>query len=74
MITRLRRTVAAWLAHALDKEDALTLLGLLLVSGGLWAWSHPLAVIVPGVILLWMFLPPRPPFVETPTRTRRVAS
>lgn len=75
MITRLRRTVAAWLVHALDKDDALTLLGLLLVSGGLWAWSHALAAIVPGVILLWVFLPPRPPFVEAPTRSpRRVVS
>lgn len=77
-----RRTTGALqlLARAVggvfDKEDVLILLGLTLLSGGLWLWSHALALVISGAVLLWMFLPPRPPFVETapPTRARRMPS
>lgn len=70
MINRVRNAVAN-LGSVFDKEDALTLIGLFLVGGGFWLWSRPLALIVPGLILLWMFLPPRPPFVEASSRARR---
>lgn len=61
------------IADVFDKEDALTLIGLVMVGAGFWLWSKPLALIVPGVILLWIFLPPRPPFVEAPSRSRRTS-
>lgn len=70
MINRLRRA-AARIGRVFDKEDALTLIGLALVGGGFSLWSAALALIVPGSILLWIFLPPRPPFVEAANRARR---
>lgn len=84
MINRLRRGVrqgaavgaqlARLMAEAFDQEDVLLLIGLALLAGGLWLVSHALAFIVPGVVLVWIFLPPRPPLIEAPTRTRRSAS
>lgn len=70
MINRVRNAVAD-LRGVFDKEDTLTLIGLGLVGGGFWLWSHALALIVPGLLLLWMFLPSRPPFVEPQRRTPR---
>lgn len=84
MLCRLRKTwrlscaavlqAGRWTWDAFDREDVLTLLGLVLVGAGFWrcryALGRPLALIVPGVVLLWMFLPPRPPFFEAPRRQR----
>lgn len=58
------RSALAALSVAFDKEDVLMLIGLALLAGGLWLLSHPAALIVPGIVLLWMFLPARPPFIE----------
>lgn len=67
--TRVARAFGA----AFDKEDVLTLIGLGMLAGGLWQISHAASIAVPGVILLWMFVPPRPPFIERPaTRARRI--
>jgi hypothetical protein len=60
--------------NLLDKDDVLALIGLVLVAIGLWLWSKPLAFIVPGAVLLWMFLPSRPPLIERPTTPRRSTS
>lgn len=81
MISRLRRAwwvitfvsgrAAAWAADAIDKEDLLTLVGLLLVASGLWSVSRAAALILPGLILLWMFIPTRPPWIERPPASVR---
>lgn len=63
--------VGTILADAIDKEDVLTLLGLILVASGLWSVSRAAALLVPGAILLWMFVPSRPPFIERAPRERR---
>ena len=42
----------------------LGLLGLGALTAGIWMVSRPWALIVAGALLLWMFLPPRPPFIE----------
>jgi fatty acid desaturase len=71
MLSRLRNLARA-LPAAFDKDDALLLVGLLLLIAGLWTWSRALALIAPGLILVWVFLPSRPPFVEPPApRARR---
>ena len=36
---------------------------LALVTTGLWALIGRVALVVPGVVLLWIVLPSRPPFV-----------
>lgn len=81
MISRLRK---AWtqsvravsgaltiVATAIDKEDLLTLVGLVLVASGLWYVSRAAALILPGLILLWMFIPTRPPWIERPPASVR---
>lgn len=65
MLSRLRN-LARVLGDGFDREDALLLVGLILIVAGLWAWSRVLALIIPGAVLVWSFLPPRPPFVEAP--------
>lgn len=83
MINRLRK---AWCAvsgpvaaigrcctASLDKDDVFTVIGLALVAGGMWLWLRPLALIVPGAVLLWVFLPSRPPFVDRPPAANRIA-
>lgn len=55
-----------WLARGAgcDRADVLVVLALLLISCGLWEVSRAAALAVPGVVLLWLALPPRPPFVR----------
>lgn len=67
MFSRLHSLLAA----ALDKDDAMALIGLVLVAIGLWFVFRPLAFIVPGAVLLWMFLPSRPPWIEAVSKGRR---
>lgn len=81
MISRLRRAwnrsagatvrAIALASAAVDKEDVLMLAGLALLAAGLWLVSHAAALIVPGLILLWIFLPSRPPFVDRPVPSNR---
>lgn len=70
MYNRLRR---AWrsvadLASAtdFDREDLMIVLGLACFGAGVWMVSRPAALIAVGAVLLWAFLPSRPPFVERP--------
>ena len=70
---RLCGAIAEWVTTSFDKEDVLTLVGLGLVATGLWWLSHAAALIVPGVILLWMFVPSRPPLIERPRERRPTA-
>lgn len=71
MLTRLRNVCTA-VAGAIEceKDDVLILVGLALVSVGLWHVWRPLALVVAGAVLLWVFLPPRPPFIDRPTVKR----
>lgn len=52
------------LRKVLEPSDAWVLLGLALVAIGLWQVSPPAALVAVGVVLLWVGLPPRPPFVR----------
>lgn len=60
------------LVDTFDREDVLVILGLAMLGYGLWAVSHSAALIVPGIVLLWMFVPSRPPFIERAPARRDV--
>lgn len=58
-------------ALASEREELTVLLGILLVAGGVWTFSHGLALMVAGGILLWIALPQRAPFIVRPTIVQR---
>ena len=69
------------LAREVGGRECVLVLSLCLIAKGLWDWWRPGAYLVPGVVLLWIALPIRPPFVlrqrhDTPddvlTRKRQV--
>lgn len=55
---------ARQLATSIDKADVLLLIGLGLLSSGLWQVSTAAALAVPGALLVWLALPSRPPFLN----------
>lgn len=67
---RLRRVVAT----ELGRDEAMLLIALGLLSWGCGQVWSPAALLVPGAVLLWIYLPPRVPFVvvsRDPERSRR---
>lgn len=44
-------------------DDLVFLIGLLLIAAGLWWIWWPIAILVPGLLLVWLTLPPRLPFI-----------
>lgn len=58
--------VRSWDAvrSAVDAADIWIAIALGLISYGCWDLYRPAAFIVPGVALLWIALPPRPPFFD----------
>jgi hypothetical protein len=72
MIRWLAGLAAAWALDEIGAQEILTGLGLGLVAIGLWLLSHAAALIVVGVLLLWMVVPTRPRFVTAkPARDRK---
>ena len=57
------RRVLTALASEVGRDEVMLLLALGLVALGLWQMWAPAACLLPGLILLWMFLPARPAFV-----------
>lgn len=61
-------------SREVGRDELLLGLGLLLLTGGLWARVGPVALVAPGLVLLWIALPPRWAFVvrqpETPGKGR----
>lgn len=53
-------------AGAVSMGDVLLAVGLGLIAWGFWDVSRPVALGVPGAVLVWYALPPRPPFIERP--------
>jgi hypothetical protein len=47
-------------------DEALLGVALVLLTAGLWALVHVAALIAPGLVLLWVALPPRHAFVARP--------
>lgn len=54
----------AWAALPFDRADVIVLCGLVLVALGCWEAWRPGAFLVPGAVLVYYGLPPRPPFVD----------
>lgn len=62
----MRARLAKWvkaIRSSVDLADLLVLAGLVLIVAALWDVSRPAALGIPGVVLVWIALPPRPPFV-----------
>lgn len=62
MIAALRRALTI-LRRELDADVILLVLALGLIAVGLWQCWRPGAFLVPGVVLLWIAVPARRPFV-----------
>jgi hypothetical protein len=59
------------IAAAVDRADVVVLLGLLLIGLGFWDVSRPVALGVPGAVLVWFGLPTRPRFIADTKASRR---
>lgn len=59
VLTALQRAVAG-----IDGGDVLLVVGLILVTCGLWDISRPAALVTVGAVLIWIALPPRSPFLR----------
>lgn len=53
--------------NGLERDELLVIAGLLLVVRGLWLAWRPGAFLFPGLVILWIALPPRDPFIARPT-------
>lgn len=56
---------------AIGLDDLVLLLALLLLAVGFWQVWTPGAFIVPGLVLLWLVLPSRAPFVTRPPSSKK---
>ena len=58
----------AWVGAALasEREEIAVGIGAMLLAVGLWQWWPPAAFIAVGLVVLWVALPSRSPFVERP--------
>ena len=62
----------AWCQRELDAELIVVVLGVTLITIGIWPLAGRLALIVPGAIAVWLALPARASFIERlPPRVRR---
>ena len=67
--------IAGGVAAEIGRDEIVLVVALGLVGYGLWLTSwKPAAFIVPGLVLLWMALPPRKVFIvrpDVPSASRR---
>ena len=55
---------AAWVGRTIGAEELVLAAGLTLVTIGLWPVVGQAALVVPGVVLVWVALPQRTAFVQ----------
>lgn len=55
----------------IEREEVLFLVSLALVGWSLWDVYRPAAIGVPALFLLWVSLPPRPPFFDREPRDEK---
>lgn len=48
-----------------DTRDLTVLIGLVALTAGAWNAIGPSSLALPGAVLVWYALPPRPPFVSS---------
>ena len=68
------RAVLAVLTSRVGLDDVVLGVALLLIAAGFWSAWKPGAFIVPGVVLLWLVLPSRSPFVTRPPVPKKPAA
>ncbi len=47
-----------------DIEEVLCAVSLVLIGFAFWDVCRPLSFGIPGFVILWVALPPRPPFID----------
>ena len=57
------------LKREIGRDEVALVVALGLVALGCWDFWRPGAALVPGLVMLWLFLPARRPFVEKPLIT-----
>lgn len=67
---RLRR-VGAIIAGIIGADELAITVALVLVTVALWPALGRQALIAPGLVLLWVALPARAPFIARPTKSTR---
>ena len=60
------KTVWQALQRAVGIDEVLITIGLGLATVGLWTWIGPGALTLPGLVLLWIVVPARQPFISRP--------
>lgn len=66
-IARACKTCAAAIAGIVGVDELLLVVGLVLITAGLWPVLDAVAFAVPGAVVLWIALPQRSPFVHRST-------
>jgi hypothetical protein len=59
------RRIAAAVTSVIGPEECAIYLALALLGTGCWWIAKPAGLIVPAVVMLWMYVPTRARFVET---------
>jgi hypothetical protein len=62
------RRAASAVTHVIGVDEVGLIAALLLIAVGFWDLWRPGAFLVPGAVLLWIWLPVRKPFVHRPTQ------
>jgi hypothetical protein len=70
-ISRLSSVVASRIAAIIDVDDLALVGALTLLTVGLWTLVGRSALIVPGVVGVWVTLPSRQPFIVRPSAPER---
>lgn len=66
-ISRRGRAAAVTIAGLIGPDEILVGAALVLIAVGMWQVWKPGAFLVPGVVLLWIGIPQRAPFVNHPS-------
>lgn len=61
-LRRRSKAGGAAFADAVGRDEILLVLGLVLIAAGLWQVWTPGALLVPGLVMLWLTLPQRSAF------------
>lgn len=63
-----RALLAVWtfITGVIGKDEVALVAGMALVAFGLWDVWRPGAFIVPGAVIVWIVVPPRPAFITRP--------
>lgn len=68
MIHVRRSVISAWsaLTSVIGIEEVTVYTALGLIAWGCWQVWQPASFLVPGAVMLWLYLPSRRPFIERP--------